>query len=42
MAHQYMPKIFRDPDKNPPASPSTYLLYGPLTLGSIFMLLVVN
>ena len=27
MAHQYMPKIFHDPDKNPPALPSPYLRY---------------
>ena len=31
MAHQYMPKIFHDPpQKNPTASPPTYLMYGPL------------
>ena len=30
MAHQYMPKIFHDPHKIPPASPPTYLMYGPL------------
>ena len=30
MAHQYMPKIFHDPHKNPPAPPPTYLMYGPL------------
>ena len=29
MAHQYMPKIFHDPDKNPPAHFPTYLMYGP-------------
>ena len=29
MAHQYMPKIFHDPHKNPRASPPTYLMYGP-------------
>ena len=31
MAHQYMPKIFHDPYKNPPAPLPTYLLYGPLS-----------
>ena len=30
MAHQYMPKIFHDPYKNPPAPPPTYIMYGPL------------
>ena len=30
MAHQYMPKIFHDPHKTPPAFPPTYLMYGPL------------
>ena len=30
MAHQYMPKIFYGPHKNPPAPPPTYLMYGPL------------
>ena len=30
MAHQYMPKIFHGPHKNPPAPPPTYLKYGPL------------
>ena len=30
MAHQYMPKIFHGPHKNPPAPPPTYLMYGPL------------
>ena len=25
MAHQYMPKTFHDPHKNPPAPPPTYL-----------------
>ena len=30
MAHQYMPKIFNDPHKNPPALSPTYLMYGPL------------
>ena len=30
MAHQYMPKIFLDPHKNPPVLPPTYLMYGPL------------
>ena len=29
MAHQYMPKIFPDPHKNPPAPSPTYLMYGP-------------
>ena len=28
MAHQYMPKIFHGPHKNPLAPPSTYLMYG--------------
>ena len=31
MAHQYMPKIFHDPHKNPPAPLPTYLMYGPLS-----------
>ena len=30
MAHQYMPKIFHGPHKNPPALPPTYLMYGPV------------
>ena len=30
MAHQYMPKIFHGPHKNPPPPPPTYLMYGPL------------
>ena len=30
MAHQYMLKIFHDPQKNPPVPPPTYLMYGPL------------
>ena len=30
MAHQYMPKIFLGPHKNPPALPPIYLMYGPL------------
>ena len=30
VAHQYMPKIFHDPYKNPPAPSPTYLMYGPL------------
>ena len=30
MAHQYMPKIFHEPHKNPPAPRPTYLMYGPL------------
>ena len=30
MAHQYMPKIFRDPNKHPSALPPTYLMYGSL------------
>ena len=30
MAHQYMPKVFHDPHKNPPVPPPTYLMYGPL------------
>ena len=30
MAYQYMPKIFYDSHKNPPALPPTYLMYGPL------------
>ena len=34
MAHQYKPKIFHDPHKNPtaptpPIPPPTYLMYGP-------------
>ena len=27
MAHQYMPKIFHGPHKNPPAPLPTYLVY---------------
>ena len=30
MAHQYMPKIFHEPHKNPQAPPPMYLMYGPL------------
>ena len=30
MAHQYMPKMFHGPHKNPPGPPRTYLMYGPL------------
>ena len=30
MAHQYMPKIFHDHHKNPPAPTLTYLMHGPL------------
>ena len=29
MIHQYMPKIFHDPHKNPPAPPPTKLMYSP-------------
>ena len=29
MAHQYIPKIFLDSHKYPPAHPPTYLMYGP-------------
>ena len=40
MTHQYMPKIFHDPNKNgPPPSPTphpTYLLYDPLLISSDF------
>ena len=28
MTHQYMPKTFHNPHKNPPASSPTYLMYG--------------
>ena len=28
MGHQYMPKIFHGPHKNPPVPPPTYLMYG--------------
>ena len=28
MAHQYKPKIFHDPCKNPSAIPPTYLMHG--------------
>ena len=28
MAHQYVPKIFHDLHKNPPAFAPTYLMYG--------------
>ena len=31
MAHQYMPKIFYDPHKNPPAPPLIYLMFGPMS-----------
>ena len=31
MAHQYMPKLFHGPHKNPPGPPPTYLMYGPLS-----------
>ena len=30
MAYQHMPKTFDGPNKNPPATPPTYLMYGPL------------
>ena len=30
MTHQFLPKIFHDPYKNPPAPPPTNLMYGPL------------
>ena len=36
MTHQYMPKIFHDPHKNPPAAPPTYLMYGSLTVMKSF------
>ena len=29
MAHQYMPKIFHGPHKNPPVPSPTYLMFGP-------------
>ena len=29
MAHQFMPKIFHDPCKNPLTASPTYLMYGP-------------
>ena len=29
MAHQYMPKIFHGPHKNPPDPRPTYLMYSP-------------
>ena len=29
MVHQYLPKLFHDPHKNPPAAPPTFLMYGP-------------
>ena len=32
MTHQYMPKIFHGPHKNPLALPPTYLMYGPLII----------
>ena len=31
MTHEYMPKIFQDPHKNPPPPSPTYLMYGPLS-----------
>ena len=31
MVHQYMPKFFHDPHKNPPALPPTHLMNGPLS-----------
>ena len=30
MDHQYIPKIFHYPHKNPLTHPSAYLIYGPL------------
>ena len=30
MIHQYMPKIFQEPYKNPPPPSPKYLMYGPL------------
>ena len=30
MAHQYMPKMFHAPHKNPLALLPTYVMYGPL------------
>ena len=30
MDHQYIPKIFHDPCKNPPVTSPTHLMYGPL------------
>ena len=30
MAHQYMPKIFHDPNKTPAGPPPAYLMYSPL------------
>ena len=30
MAHQYMPKTFHGPHKNPPVPPPLYLMCGPL------------
>ena len=30
MCHQYMPKIFHGPHKNPPDPAPTYLMYSPL------------
>ena len=30
MAHQFIPNIFYDPHKNPPAPPPTYLMHGPI------------
>ena len=32
MAHQYMPKIFHGPHKNPVVLPPTYLMYGTVIL----------
>ena len=37
MAHQYMPKIFHDPDKHLPVPPPTYLMYGPSCKSQIFL-----
>ena len=33
MSHHYMPTIFHDPHKNPPAPPPTYLMYAPICEG---------
>ena len=42
MAHQYMPKIFHGPHKNPPASPPTYLMYSPLFLCVTYSVFIVT
>ena len=37
MAHQYMPKTFYSPHKNPPGPPFIYLMNGPLALPGVIL-----